>query len=411
MLQQTRVETVIPYYEAFMSKYPTVSALAAADFEEVAKLWQGLGYYSRARNLHRAAQVVMAEFGGTMPSSETEIRGLPGIGPYTAGAVLSIAFDEPVPAVDGNVLRVMARFLGLEAPIESSKVKQEITAMVEQWLQLVTPSILTQAVMELGAMVCTPRSPDCPRCPLQQNCTAYRDGSQARLPVRKPKQAKRCVDVYALWYEQNGYLLMHRRPEAGLLAGMWELPALEYPAEPRTSGKLRVSHVESLDNIPDQVETDMLTLLQQVHDSEMVSQHSQRLNSFARIAEERHLFTHVDWRVQVLRPVGIKGFSVPGEAMQGGAKQGEIMQGEVMQGEVMQGEVMHGEVMHGEAMLGEAKAPYDMGLPQSLDAWKIESEPEEDLGPQFRWVQIQELEKLVLPRVYEKLLSRILGDS
>ncbi len=405
MLQQTRVETVIPYYEAFMSKYPAVDDLAAADFEDVAKLWQGLGYYSRARNLHRAAKVVMTEFGGAIPSSEAEIRSLPGIGPYTAGAVLSIAFDEPVPAVDGNVLRVMARFLGIEAPIETSAVKQEITAKVEQWLHLGKPSILTQALMELGATVCTPRAPECPRCPVQGNCVAFKNGSQSRLPVRKPKQAKRCVDVYALWYERNGHVLMHRRSEEGLLAGMWELPAVEYPGNPRSSGKLQVRTTENEEKLPVEVESKLMTLFEQVRDSEVVDHRSftvrelganspqspeysvllqtgsdrgdvskgaeSSLYAFARIAEERHLFTHIDWRVQVLRPVGLEDM---------GAERAK-------------------------------KTTSMRGLPTSPDPWKIESKQVYAMGQQFRWVPVEKIENLVLPRVYEKLLSRILGNS
>lgn len=405
MLQQTRVETVVPYYEAFMSKYPAVDDLAAADFDDVAKLWQGLGYYSRARNLYRAAKVVMTEFGGVIPSSKVEIQSLPGIGPYTAGAVLSIAFDEPVPAVDGNVLRVMARFLGIEAPIETSTVKQEITAKVEEWLHLGKPSILTQAFMELGATVCTPRAPECPRCPVQGSCVAFKNGSQSRLPVRKPKQAKRCVAVYALWYERNGHVLMHRRPEEGLLAGMWELPAVEYPLNSRSSGKLQVRTTENEEKLPVEVESRLMTLLEQVQASEAVSHRSfsvrelsanapqspehsvfllpgsdggdvkksaeSALYAFARIAEERHLFTHIDWRVQVLRPVGLEDM---------GAER-------------------------------EDKTTSMRGLPTSRNPWKNESEQVHAMGWQFRWVSMEEIENLVLPRVYEKLLSRILGKS
>ncbi len=224
MLQQTRVETVIPYYQRWMERFPTVSVLADAHEDEVLGLWAGLGYYSRARNLHRAAAMVRDRFGGRLPASPNELRELPGIGEYTAGAVASIAFGRVEPVVDGNVRRVLARLHDEAAP-GSAWLRQRAGALVDPD----RPGDFNQALMELGATVCTPRSPDCGACPWLEGCGAYAAGTVAERPA--PKKATRVreetipVEVAA---RRNGggevEVLLEKRPDSGLLAGMWAFP-------------------------------------------------------------------------------------------------------------------------------------------------------------------------------------------
>lgn len=223
MSQQTRLETVIPYYRRWVERFPEVAELAEADEEEVLALWQGLGYYSRARNLLAAAREVTARYQGVLPDSYDELRTLPGVGPYTAGAVASIAFGQPVPAVDGNVRRVMARLLDEPDPAPAA-----LRALAAALLDPHRPGDFNQALMELGASICTPRSPECPRCPIREMCRGRASGQQEELPVPRsrgpvPHSTSRVLVVRVrdggkVWY------LMRRRPPKGLLAGMWEFP-------------------------------------------------------------------------------------------------------------------------------------------------------------------------------------------
>lgn len=304
MLQQTRVETVIPYFETFMSELPTVRDLAVAEDQFVLKLWQGLGYYSRARNLHAAAKQVVHLYDGDIPQNVDDFRSLPGVGPYTAGAVFSIAHNQPVPAVDGNVLRVMTRYLGIFDPIETSSAKKQVTETVAGWLMEAEPRILTQALMELGATVCTPTSANCAECPLQAECFAYREASVDQLPVRKKKQARRQVSVAALWWEVDGQVWMERRPDQGLLAGMWQLPAceLEIPTESdnaidgfRLLEMVSPRFAEWVGETPDA----------------MADTVREKPLAFAEIARERHVFSHLEWDVHVFRPVALHTPRVP----------------------------------------------------------------------------------------------------
>ena len=191
MLQQTRVEAVKGYYTRFLAALPDIPALAACDDDALHKLWEGLGYYSRVRNLKKAAQQIVSAYGGVFPRDYGSVRGLPGIGPYTAGAICSIAFDLPTPAVDGNVLRVVARLWDDGTPIDTPEMKQAVT----QALEAVYPAqagLFTQALMELGATVCGPnRAPDCPHCPCAAHCLGYAHGTAAALPAKLPKREKR----------------------------------------------------------------------------------------------------------------------------------------------------------------------------------------------------------------------------
>lgn len=228
MLQQTRIEAALPYFERFIAALPTVQALAEVGEERLMKLWEGLGYYSRARNLQKAAQIVMSEHNGRLPASYEKLLALPGIGEYTAGAIASMAFGLPVPAVDGNVLRVTARLLNHEGDIMSGGVKKELTGAVCSMLPHDAPGDFNQAVMELGETVCLPNTmPLCAECPLAFGCQGFASGDPSRLPTRIVNKTKRSEQRTIAVVIADGQVLLHRRSPRGLLAGMWELPGLE----------------------------------------------------------------------------------------------------------------------------------------------------------------------------------------
>jgi A/G-specific adenine glycosylase len=225
MLQQTQITTVIPYYERWLARFPTVATLAAASLDEVLKMWEGLGYYSRARNLHAAAQQIVAEHVGRLPESAAALRALPGIGPYTAGAVASIAFDEPVPVLDGNVIRVLSRLVDLEADVTETATKKELWRLAASLVPDGRPGDYNQALMELGQRICVPAAPACHRCPLADLCLARARGTQLERPVRPPRRNTPHYDVVAgVIYRDDGAFLIARRPPQGLLGGLWEFP-------------------------------------------------------------------------------------------------------------------------------------------------------------------------------------------
>lgn len=227
MLQQTRVEAVKGYYTRFLAALPDIAALAAAPEDRVLKLWEGLGYYSRARNLQKAASVVMAKHGGVFPRKYEQIRALPGIGDYTAGAIASICFALPQPAVDGNVLRIMARITGYRESVDTPAVKARFRTQLAGLYPEGSCGAFTQALMELGACLCTPRSPKCADCPVQCLCTAYGEGLQALLPVKAQKKPRRIEERTVFAFICDGRVALNKRPQSGLLAGLWELPAME----------------------------------------------------------------------------------------------------------------------------------------------------------------------------------------
>lgn len=224
MLQQTRTEAVRPYFSAWTERFPTIGALAAAEEADVLHAWQGLGYYSRARNIHKAAREIAAHFGGRMPEDITAIRGLPGIGDYTAGAVASIAFGARVPAVDGNVLRVFARLYALEEDILKTAAKKRVTQLAEEVIPAGRPGDFNEALMDLGAEVCIPKHPRCAACPLRPYCDACAAGREEELPHRAKKKPQKEEWAACGLRERDGVYLMHRRPARGMLANMWEFP-------------------------------------------------------------------------------------------------------------------------------------------------------------------------------------------
>ncbi len=225
MLQQTQVETVKPYYTRFLTAYPTVYDLAAAPLDNVLKMWEGLGYYSRARNLHRTAQIVANERLGQFPPSAVGLQMLPGIGRYTAGAIASIAFGEYAPVLDGNVIRVFARLIDLKKDVTQPEVRTKLWELAEAWLPDTRPGDYNQALMELGRTVCKPRKPLCSECPIRAHCLAFQHGTQTQRPLKKPRAKTPHHDVAAgIIWNDAGQVLIAQRPLDGLLGGLWEFP-------------------------------------------------------------------------------------------------------------------------------------------------------------------------------------------
>ncbi|MDQ8732997.1 A/G-specific adenine glycosylase [Paenibacillus sp. LHD-38] len=235
MLQQTRVDTVIPYYNQFMSKFPTVRALAEAPETEVLKSWEGLGYYSRARNLQAGAKEVVARYGGIVPDDKASVAGLKGVGPYTSGAIMSIAFNRPEPAVDGNVMRVLSRYFCLEDDIAKASTRVGIEKLAASIIPEGAAGDFNQALMELGALVCTPKSPSCLPCPVMEHCAARLAGRETELPIKTkakpPRPEYRAAAIVVGSGVNAGKVLVRQRPDTGLLAQMWELPHLLLPPD------------------------------------------------------------------------------------------------------------------------------------------------------------------------------------
>jgi len=274
MLQQTRVEAARSYYLRFLEEVPGIPELAELPEEKLLKLWEGLGYYSRARNLQKAAKKIMEEHGGIFPREHKEILALPGVGPYTAGAIASICFDLPSPAVDGNVLRLLSRLLTLEQPIDSPSCKAEITALLEE----IYPGkpenpegscgLFTQALMEMGALICTPKSPKCRLCPLADPlCKARAEGSVEKFPLRLPKRQKRREQRTVFLLQQEEKIALEQRKAPGLLSGLWQLPNISGSLSPEEA----LQQVEALGLRPLQL---------------------------CRELKREHIFTHIIWEMR-----------------------------------------------------------------------------------------------------------------
>lgn len=267
MLQQTRVEAVRDYYARFVEALPTIKALAEADEDLCTKLWQGLGYYSRVRNLHKAAVELMKEYGGNMPETSSELRKLPGIGPYTAAAIASICFDERIPAIDGNLLRVFSRMTSYDQDIKSGAARSAALEFYEEIFPQHRCGDFNQALMDLGACICLPNGvPHCEECPWADYCRSRADGTCQQLPVvlAKPKRQIEHLTVFLIYY--HGRLVLRRRPEKGLLAGLYEYP--------NTGGTLDSSEVSSY--------------LQTLGFSAV---------RFRSLPEVKHVFTHREWHM------------------------------------------------------------------------------------------------------------------
>lgn len=225
MLQQTRIAAVEGYYDRFLQRFPTIEMLAAAPLDEVLKLWEGLGYYSRARNLHRFAQQVVNDMGGQFPASAEALQELPGIGRYTAAAIASIAFNERIAVLDGNVMRVLARLTDFAEDITETRSQDQLWQIAESLLPSARPGDYNQAVMDLGRLVCVPRRPNCEACPIQAHCLAFAHHTTTKRPVKKPPAQRQSVyAVAAVIRDGQGRILLIQRPTNGLLGGLWTLP-------------------------------------------------------------------------------------------------------------------------------------------------------------------------------------------
>lgn len=266
MLQQTRVDTVIPYYERFITQYPTMEKLAKADEDELLKMWEGLGYYSRVRNLQTGVQEVVEKYDGKVPQTRKEIQSLKGVGPYTAGAVLSIAFGVPEHAVDGNVMRVISRLCLVEDDITIPKSKKIFENIVMDLIDEQDPSSFNQGLMELGATICTPK-PACLLCPVQEHCAAFHEGRQIEFPVRTKKKAGKVIPMGSFVIQnKQGDFLLRKRPSKGLLANLWEFPMIELNTKEE----------------PDET---------------FMSYFGMEVNVLSTITSFRHIFTHLTWEI------------------------------------------------------------------------------------------------------------------
>ena len=263
MLQQTRVDTVIPYYERWLAQFPTVAALAAAPEQSVLSAWEGLGYYSRARNLHKAAKMVVSEFGGELPREVTQLRRLPGIGRYTAAAIASIAFNQDVATLDGNLRRVFSRVFDMSQPADSPAGEETLWALAQEYLPPGRAGDYSQALMDLGASICSPKNPLCLLCPLGEICRARELGVQEQRPILKPKAAVPHKVKAAAVILRDGCALLSQRPAKGLLGSLWEFPAAEVDAD-----------------FPEALVTAIET------------EYKLRVNPLARLGEFRHAYTH-----------------------------------------------------------------------------------------------------------------------
>ncbi|WP_337840697.1 A/G-specific adenine glycosylase [Rheinheimera sp.] len=241
MLQQTQVSTVIPYFERWMAAFPDVTDLAKAETDQVMALWQGLGYYARARNLHKAAKTIAAL--GDFPFELADLLQIPGIGRYTAGAIRSFAYDSWGPIVDGNVRRLFCRLFAIEGVSTSSAVDKKLWALAEQLTPVKHNRRFAQALLDLGATVCKPRQPSCHACPLQAGCLAYQQNRVAELPTAKPKKVTPVKQGHFLWVEKQGLLLLEKRPSSGIWADLWALPQVDDAPDTELQGEF--NHVFS----------------------------------------------------------------------------------------------------------------------------------------------------------------------
>lgn len=271
MLQQTRVEAAKPYFDRFTTALPNIQALAEISEEELLKLWEGLGYYNRVRNLQKCAKIILRDFGGELPKTLEELTSLPGIGPYTAGAIASIAYQVPLPAVDGNVLRVITRILACPSDI----TKESFKKLISQALTTVLPKRVgdfNQALMELGATICLPNgTPKCLCCPVSQLCRAYQAGTMMDFPVKPEKKKRRMEQRTVFLFFSNGKTALRKRPETSLLAGMWEFP-------------------------------NTASALTQVEAERWLEEQGFSVASLSPLPDAKHIFSHIEWHMN--------GFSV-----------------------------------------------------------------------------------------------------
>ncbi|GGO08882.1 A/G-specific adenine glycosylase [Saccharibacillus kuerlensis] len=354
MLQQTRVDTVIPYFNRFIERFPTIRDLAEAPQEDVVKMWEGLGYYSRARNLQAAAQQIVELHDGKMPSEREHVFALKGVGPYTAGAILSIAFNRPEPAVDGNVMRVLSRYFLIEDDIAKPKTRVAMEKMIPELIPEGRASDFNQALMELGALICTPKSPHCLICPVMEHCRGRIEGMERDLPIKtkakKPRPEQRLGVLLEGSGEHEGRVLVRRRPKTGLLAGMWELPhiAAGSGAEAGDLG-LDVAQLE-----------------------ELLEDRGLAWSPMSPYLTAEHTFSHIHWTMRVLIA----------------REESETL-------------------AH---LAAESGVPYAVAVPEAAEA---EDELiDEETGEEWRWISREDMETIAFPNLFLNILNRYFaGES
>ncbi|MDI4648300.1 A/G-specific adenine glycosylase [Cohnella hashimotonis] len=406
MLQQTRVDTVIPYFNRFMTKFPTITALAEAPEEEVIKAWEGLGYYSRARNLQAAAREIADNHGGRLPDDKSVVAGLKGVGPYTSGAILSIAFGRPEPAVDGNVMRVLSRYFCIDEDIAKPATRVGMEGLARELIPEGEASDFNQALMELGALVCTPKSPSCLLCPVMAHCQGRLAGRETELPIKskaKPPRPEHRLAV--LLQDAKGRVLVRQRPESGLLARMWELPHVVAPER-------GVWDSHSLGG----------ALLAASLDAEGLA--GVRADALRHVADAEHVFTHLHWYLRVLGA----GRSVDGAGAEEAAVAAADAEAETAAAEVAEAaaaadavatataEVTAAAASGGVEAAAEDKAGYrtsPVASPRPGDGAGAAASPlpgegtsaAASLPPGYRWIDAAEFERLAWPNVFSKLLG------
>jgi A/G-specific adenine glycosylase len=466
MLQQTRVETVIPYYNRFMELFPTVDRLAEAPEEQVLKAWEGLGYYSRARNLQTAAREVVEQYGGTLPDTLEGVSGLRGIGPYTAGAILSIAYNKPEPAVDGNVMRVLSRYMELEEDIAKPATRIGIEKLAKALIPEGAAGDFNQALMELGATICTPKAAHCLPCPVMEHCGARLAGRVDELPVKAkakpPRPERRAVALIEGTGGNAGCILVRQRPGDGLLARLWELPHVQLPQPALAEGPGAGDGTRTGLASGRGAARKRAQALAAAADSEAAaSAHGRAMGELAaQLAEEagiavvpgawlmsaEHIFSHIRWDMDVYRcrlaasslpggagsaiaaegAAGYNGSAIAAEgtagynesaiAAEGAAGYNEsamAAEGEAgYNGSAMAAEGAAG--YNGSAIAAEGAAGDDLTVrpPAGADAGAafpgnyLHGMPRQDgLPPAYRWIRLEEMDEYAFPNVFLRILN------
>ncbi|MBE7683842.1 A/G-specific adenine glycosylase [Paenibacillus sp. P13VS] len=385
MLQQTRVDTVIPYFNRFIANFPTVQALAEAAEEDVLKNWEGLGYYSRARNLQAAAQQVMELHGGEMPQDKQAVFALKGVGPYTAGAILSIAFNQPQPAVDGNVMRVLSRYFLIDEDIMKGSTRVLMEELAGELIPEGRARDFNQALMELGALVCTPKAPHCLTCPVMEQCSGRIAGRELTLPVKTkakpPRPEQRLVALVEGRGEHRGQVLVRQRPATGLLARMWELPHVL--AAPAAAGK-------AAGPLADEPAMALLA------GSLWAEGFAARPEGLATHAE--HVFSHIVWNLQVYKCT----------EQDQGSEELPLIAAEARAAYDADAQAAAKEMAA--SMLDVTASASDLvgeSVTEAADTLynSAESQTGKGDGLIYRWIGPKDMDKLAFPNVFLKLLS------
>ncbi len=355
MLQQTRVDTVIPYFHRFIERFPTIRELAEAPQEDVVKMWEGLGYYSRARNLQAAAQQIVELHDGQMPSEREHVFALKGVGPYTAGAILSIAFNRPEPAVDGNVMRVLSRYFLIEDDIAKPKTRIGMEKIIPGLIPEGRASDFNQALMELGALICTPKSPHCLICPVMEHCRGRIEGMERDLPVKtkakKPRPEQRLAVLLEGAGEREGRVLVRRRPRTGLLAGMWELPHIAADSAPEAQDLgLEVGQLE-----------------------ELLEDLGLSWSPMSPYMTAEHTFSHIHWTMRVLTA----------------REQPEVLA----------------------QLAAESGVPYEVAVPEAAAEALEADEAGTGAEVEWRWIAQADMRKIAFPNLFLNILNRYFGEA